>query len=222
MASRVKIIAVYLEVAPKRTFGVAVDWPGWARSGRTEADAIDALLAYAPRYASAVGSAFEAPMSISAFEIVERLAGGATTEFGAPGTIPKADAAELDPAELKRQIGLLRAAWKALDAAAGAARGVTLTTGPRGGGRDLAKMLDHVVGAEASYLRQLGARFTGDDVHALRDVVVESLRAVAGGERPANPTAVKKPWPPRYFVRRAAWHVLDHAWELEDRSSHSP
>jgi hypothetical protein len=24
-------------------------------------------------------------------------------------------------------------------------------------------------------------------------------------------------WPPRYFVRRVAWHVLDHAWEIEDR-----
>jgi hypothetical protein len=22
---------------------------------------------------------------------------------------------------------------------------------------------------------------------------------------------------PRYFVRRAAWHILDHAWEIEDR-----
>ena len=25
-------------------------------------------------------------------------------------------------------------------------------------------------------------------------------------------------WPAAYFVRRVAWHVLDHAWELEDRS----
>jgi hypothetical protein len=24
-------------------------------------------------------------------------------------------------------------------------------------------------------------------------------------------------WPARYYVRRAAWHVLDHAWEIEDR-----
>jgi hypothetical protein len=24
-------------------------------------------------------------------------------------------------------------------------------------------------------------------------------------------------WSPRYFARRAAWHVLDHAWEIEDR-----
>ncbi len=23
---------------------------------------------------------------------------------------------------------------------------------------------------------------------------------------------------PRYFVRRVSWHVLDHAWEIEDRA----
>ncbi|HVL53102.1 MAG TPA: hypothetical protein VM344_02465 [Vitreimonas sp.] len=25
-------------------------------------------------------------------------------------------------------------------------------------------------------------------------------------------------WAPRYFVRWSAWHALDHAWEIEDRS----
>jgi hypothetical protein len=25
-------------------------------------------------------------------------------------------------------------------------------------------------------------------------------------------------WPPRYAARRIAWHVLDHAWEIEDKS----
>jgi lambda repressor-like predicted transcriptional regulator len=24
-------------------------------------------------------------------------------------------------------------------------------------------------------------------------------------------------WPPRYAVRRGVWHVLDHAWEIEDK-----
>jgi hypothetical protein len=24
-------------------------------------------------------------------------------------------------------------------------------------------------------------------------------------------------WTPRYFVRRMAWHELDHAWEIEAR-----
>ena len=26
-------------------------------------------------------------------------------------------------------------------------------------------------------------------------------------------------WPWRYVVRRIAWHVLDHAWEIQDRSA---
>ena len=25
-------------------------------------------------------------------------------------------------------------------------------------------------------------------------------------------------WPVRYWIRRTAWHVLDHAWEIEDKS----
>jgi len=213
------LIATYVEVAPKRVFAAALDWPGWARSGRTEADAIESLLAYAPRYASAVGSAFKAPNTLSDFAVVERLQGNVTTEFGAPGKVPEADGRELDGLELERQVGLLEAAWKALDTAADAARGVTLATGPRGGGRDLEKMLEHVAGAESSYLRKLGARYIGpaDDVAALRRTVVESLRARAHGKPLVNPTAVKQAWSPRYFVRRAAWHVLDHAWELEDR-----
>jgi hypothetical protein len=24
-------------------------------------------------------------------------------------------------------------------------------------------------------------------------------------------------WSARYFARRSAWHLLDHAWEIEDR-----
>ena len=34
-----------------------------------------------------------------------------------------------------------------------------------------------------------------------------------------DPRTTKRPWSPRYAVRRAAWHVLDHAWEIEDRAS---
>jgi hypothetical protein len=28
----------------------------------------------------------------------------------------------------------------------------------------------------------------------------------------------EKGWPVRAMVRRMAWHVLDHAWEIEDKS----
>jgi hypothetical protein len=30
--------------------------------------------------------------------------------------------------------------------------------------------------------------------------------------------AVANGWPPRYAAHRIAWHALDHAWEIEDRS----
>jgi hypothetical protein len=40
---------------------------------------------------------------------------------------------------------------------------------------------------------------------------------VAEGRPIANPRLTKRPWTPRYFLRRSAWHALDHAWEIEDR-----
>lgn len=96
---------VYLEIGQKRTFAAAIDWPGWARSGRDEEAALRALMDYASRYAHV----------------------------------------------LRR---------KMLDALS-TAQGVAPPSGPRGGKR----------------------------------------------------------WPWRYFVRRVAWHALDHAWEIEDRST---
>lgn len=213
---------LYLEVAPKRTFAGAIEWPGWTRGGRTEAEALEALLASAPRYARVVGAraGFTPPKQVSELEITERLRGGATTEFGAPGAIPEADTRTLTATELERQIRLLEAAWKALDAEADDARGVTLRKGPRGGGRELPKILEHVFAAEASYVSKLGARYAGlaGDQAALRKVATEALTAIGRDEPIANASAVKKRWPPRYFVRRAAWHVLDHAWEIQDRA----
>lgn len=213
--------ALYLEVAAKRTFAGSIEWPGWTRGGRTEADALDALLAYGRRYATVVGPTFAAPQDVAAFEVAERLRGGATTEFGAPGEIPEADSRALGAVELERQLRLLERAWQTLDAAADAARSATLRTGPRGGGRDLLKIIEHVTGAELSYLSKLGARYDGpaNDQRELRNVVRQALAAAARDEPIANPSAVTKRWPPRYFVRRAAWHVLDHAWEIDDRAS---
>jgi hypothetical protein len=212
--------AIYLEIAQRRTFAGSLEWPGWTRSGRTEADAIGALLAAAPRYAKVAGRGFVPPKDVKAFTVAERLRGGATTDFGAPGEIPKADDRPLDAAELRRQRRLLEAAWRALDTAADIATGVELSKGPRGGGRDLPKIVEHVIGAERGYLAKLGSRYAGAADHStLRTAILEALDAAARDEPIPNANAVKKRWPPRYFVRRATWHVLDHAWEIEDRST---
>ncbi|MDQ2934889.1 MAG: hypothetical protein M3R49_07880 [Chloroflexota bacterium] len=221
-------IAVYLEVTPKRTFAAGVDWPGWCRSGRTEGEALEALLAYGPRYAKVVGrsAGFTAPADASTLEVTERLKGSPTTEFGAPGAAPRGDQRPLNESELKRQLTLLRAAWGAFDAALQRHASVELRKGPRGGGRDQAHMASHVFGAEQAYLTRLGARppeATGKhadaDADALRKAVVGALSARVREEPVDNPSGTKKLWLPLYFVRRTAWHALDHAWEIEDRAT---
>jgi hypothetical protein len=45
----------------------------------------------------------------------------------------------------------------------------------------------------------------------MRDAISEAL---LHADRPE----VEPSWPPRYAARRIVWHVLDHAWEIEDRS----
>jgi hypothetical protein len=50
------------------------------------------------------------------------------------------------------------------------------------------------------------------------EAVVGALSARARDEPIDNPSGTKKLWLPRFFVRRSAWHALDHAWEIEDRA----
>jgi hypothetical protein len=75
-----------------------------------------------------------------------------------------------------------------------------------------------VLGAESAYATKIGIRLAQprhDDaagIAAFRKAFVEGLHAVAG-RQPGE-----KQWPFRYALRRVTWHVLDHAWEIEDRS----
>lgn len=220
-------VSVYVEVGSKRIFAGAVEWPGWCRSGKTEEEALEALVAYAARYRKVVPRSmkFDAPRDVAELEVVERLRGGSGTDFGVPGEAPKADDGPLGASELRRQQDLLKASWAAFDRALKAADGVELTKGPRGGGRDQDKMTGHVLDAEHAYLGQLGSRSPKgpfDDVmaemRAVRATAQEVLAARVSGKPVADPRNTKKPWLPRYFVRRSAWHALDHAWEIEDRS----
>ena len=194
---------VYLEVGRTWAFAAAVDWPGWCRRGKGEQGALEVLLDYADRYAAVAGPVF-APGEI---HVLGRLPGNATTDFGAPDARGPWDNEPLDAAEARRLAGLLQASWRAFDAVVASAP-AELRKGPRGGGRDRDAIADHVREAERSYGRQIGVRLPprtpwGEQ----RAAIAEALAAGAGGR-----------WPPRYAVRRFAWHVLDHAWEIEDKS----
>ena len=215
-------LRVAIEAGTKRSFASAVDWPGWSRSGRTPEAAIESLLEYAPRYgrvAGRAGASFEPPPSADDIEVVERLSGGGGTDFGVPGVAAAAEEAPVDDTDLQRLTSLLRAAWEELDAIADGARGIELRRGPRGGGRDLDKILGHVREAEVAYLGQLGARPPQDEgMEPVRRAFLATLDARVTGLPIENARRTRRPWSPRYAVRRAIWHVLDHAWEIEDRS----
>jgi hypothetical protein len=194
---------VYLEVGTKRVFAGAADWPGWCRAGKDESPALDALAAYATRYARVVKLAkLDLPKDATKFDVVERLPGNATTDFGAPGVPAKAESKPITKAQLDRLIDLLEACWKYLDQVRAKAPN-ELRKGPRGGGRDRDKMYQHVLDAELEYGKRIGVRLKSPDRRALLD----------GLRNPASNTK----WPVAYVIRRTAWHALDHAWEIEDR-----
>lgn len=217
-----KVVPVYLEIAPKRTFACAVDWPGWARHGRTEDEALASLLEYAPRYALVLKDSrlgFKAPVAPAQLAVVERLAGNATTEFGAPAVAPSPDAERAcDTATLERFEAILRCCWRAFDAAVAAAEGVELAAGPRGGGRTVEQIAAHVVEADGNYLGALGWKAPkGGEAAAMREAILAALRASAAGEILETGPRGGRRWTARYGARRIAWHVLAHAWEIGRR-----
>lgn len=215
---------IYLESGSKRTFASALDWPGWARPGRTESQAIEALLAYGPKYQAILQGAvpFTAPTGLEQLSVVERLPGTSGTDFGALSVPPSVDQERsCTPAELQRFEAILRAGWRAFDDTVKSAKGKKLTTGPRGGGRSLSAIVKHVVEAEGAYLGAVGwkaPRVTSTkQLAANREAVLAAITASAAGEIPLRGPRGGVRWTARYFVRRVAWHVIAHVWEIERR-----
>jgi hypothetical protein len=197
------VTRVYLERGQKWTFACALDWPGWCRRGKGDEAAVEELRAYADRYAAAVGVSppGEAPA------MVGRVTGNATTDYGAPAVPTEWDVEALDDAELDRQLHLLAQTWSYFDDVVMKAP-ADLRKGPRGGGRDRDDVRRHVLEAERSYAPKAGTRVPPRTEWAQqRAMIAEALWRREDGQ-----------WPARYVLRRMAWHVLDHAWEIEDRS----
>lgn len=205
-------VDLLLEEGTSRVFVRALQWPGWCRTAKTLDLAIDGLLDHAPRYALVADRAGLKFPKAPRLEIVERAAGDGTTDFGAPSAQASADADPLRGKELDRWIALLEASWAVLDETA-ASSAEELVKGPRGGGRSRTKMLQHTLDAERAYAPKIGARTKPTDcantaaVSANRAAIVSALRSSGGDAK----------WPVRYWFHRSVWHVLDHAWEMQDK-----
>ena len=152
----------------------------------------------------------------------ERLAGDASTEMGSlTGDEPEYDRQPIDTTAHRRLVKLLEASWAAFDGIVEDAQGKELRIGARGGGRSLSKIVGHVLEAEGAYLRRLEHKRSAEaqnDLALTRKAMLEALAASVRGEVPEFGPRGGRRWSGRYFVRREAWHVLDHAWEIEDRA----
>ncbi len=195
---------VYLEEGARSVFAVSLEWPGWCRRAKTADLAIAALEDYRDRYAKIVTDSFQP----SSFEIVGTVKGNATTDFGAPDARGPWDEEALTAQELSRQLAVLQDCWNYFDAVVENAP-PTLRRGPRGGGRDRDEIVDHVREAERAYCSRVGFRVAPRTPwDEQRDVVLTTLRSATASAQ----------WPVAYAIRRCAWHIVDHAWEIEDKS----
>ncbi len=213
---------VYLEAGKRRVFACAPQWPGWCRQGRGEQAALAALAAAAPRYAQVcarAGVAFDPVELAAGFEVLERVTGSATTDFGALDVAPALDGEPVAAQEAERLATLIQAAWDLFEQTAAVAPPV-LRKGPRGGGRDRDQIVAHVRETEVLHARMLGLKerpFPPEDVAAVERVragILAEIRAAAA--RPPEELACPRR-PARFVARRTAWHALDHAWEILDK-----
>jgi hypothetical protein len=213
-------IRVMVEQGKKRAVASAFDWPGWDRSGKTEDAALEVLAAYRPRYARVAelaGLADEFRIA-GELEVVERIEGGGTTDFH--GISARSAGPEWEPmseAECSRKLALLRASWAYFDDVASRVS-PELRKGPRGGGRDRDRIVQHTNGAEiGDFARRVGVTSVLDawrrpgELRAHRDAFCAALRDFnARGE-------ATRTWTIQFLLRRCAYHMCDHAWEMEDR-----
>ena len=85
----------------------------------------------------------------------------------------------------------------------------------------------HVLEADQAYLRRLASKvkkWDGEDLAAeiikTREMILQALDSAVIQGLPEKGPRGGKIWPVRFYIRRAVWHTLDHAWEIEDRIMH--
>ena len=192
----------------------ALEWPGWCRSGPDQPSAVEALRSIRGRYADVARMAgYEFAREDGELVTVTRVQGGTATDFGVPSVITDDDRAGVTASDATKLAALVAASWSVFDKAAEAAP-EDLRKGPRGGGRDTSKIISHVAEADQAYSREIGIKLKAPVSAAdVRTSILEILRLPGDG----SPLAGRK-WPRRFAARRVAWHALDHAWEIEDRT----
>ena len=216
-------LRVVLEIGKKerRFVAGAIDWPGLDRWGATDDGAIEKLTAYVPRYAPVAERAgLEDEFARRGpVEVVERVTGSGSADYWGIAHVPsEIERTGLSPDELERRLELLRACWSYFDEIAERVS-ADLRPGPRGGGWTRDEIIRHVhVNEPEQFTRKVEVRtprdvvLSADGRAAHREATLDGIRAYNAEGRMAG-----RSWPIPFLIRRIAHHVMDHAWEMEDR-----
>ena len=206
----------------KKVAAFAIDWPGWSRGAKTGPEAVELLETYRARYRpiadiAGLASEFDAAGPL---DIVEDHVGVGSTDFWAISFAPSSfEQGQMPEDELNRKLALLEAAWRYFDDV-GARVSAEMAKGPRGGGRDRDEIVRHALGNERGDLAQkVGVDtppeifYTPEGLRAHRERYLAALRSYnAEGKLGRG-----RNWTIPLLIRHTAFHVLDHAWEMEDK-----
>jgi hypothetical protein len=204
----------------KRWVAVAADWPGLERGAKTEDEAVERLARYLPRYLpiakrARLGAEFATQTRL---DIIGRYPGTGSTDFWGISFAPSPlDREPFDASRFNRQVRLLHGAWAEFDQTA-ARVSAELRPGVRGGGRSRDEIVRHVLATEGGdFSRRVKAESDLEDLLTPatlarhRDRFVDAMRAWYAEGKPLGK------WTIPYLLRHTAYHVLDHAWEMQDR-----
>lgn len=224
-------LCVTVESGPKgkKVVAVAPEWPGLERGAKTEELAIERLRTYLPRYVpvaklAGMEAAFASATDSSAtdssatdIDVVERYPGTGSTDFwGISFAFSSIDQQPMSNEKLERELTLMRACWTFFDEVR-ARVSAELQRGPRGGGRDRDRIVQHTLGVELDWAKGLGVVFplesllTGEGLPEYRNAYCSAIRSFHAEDKRAGK------WPLHYLIRHTAFHTLDHAWEMEDK-----
>ena len=206
----------------KKVAAFAIDWPGWSRGAKAPDAAVELLETYRERYRpvaalAGLGDEFAAAGSL---EVVEDHVGVGSTDFWGISFAPSSFEQEpMGDDELERKLALLDASWRYFDDVA-ARVSPELRLGPRGGGRNRDEIVRHALGWErADLAKRVGVIVdpivppTPDGFGSHRGEFVAAMRRYNAEGR----TARGRNWTIGLLLRHTAFHVLDHAWEMEDK-----
>lgn len=217
---------VAIETGPKgkKFVAYAIDWPGLERNGKSPDEAFTKMESYRARYQAIAnraefGQAFETE---PAGKIVQEYEGTGSTDFwGISFAHGPNDHEAMSDDDVERHLALLNACWDEFDEI-GMRVSPELKRGPRGGGRNRDEIVGHLVASELQWLRKLDIRPDFREIlppvqrreHHQR-VLAELRRRHQEGLPVKSKTG--PPWTVRFTIRHLAYHVMDHAWEMEDK-----